>query len=98
MTDEDYVIRCCNVQGTSSGQWSFNPKPFLEKNYDIFITQRIEWTPIKELLKIHPKIKKKAKVIYVIHETKLPRGAGGGSKSFPKVPGTFGKLFEKGVK
>lgn len=72
MTDEDYVIRCCNVQGTSSGQWAFDPKPFLEKNYDIFITQRIEWIPIKELLKIYPKIKKKAKVIYVIHETKLP--------------------------
>jgi len=70
--DEDYVIRCCNVQGTSSGQWTFNPKPFLEKDYDIFIPQRIEWIPIEELMKIYPKIKGKAKVIYVIHETKLP--------------------------
>jgi len=31
MMDEDYVIRCCNVQDTSSGQWAFDPKPFLEK-------------------------------------------------------------------
>jgi glycosyltransferase involved in cell wall biosynthesis len=72
ITDEDFVIRCCNVQGTSSGQWTFDPKPFLEKDYDIFITQRIEWIPIEELIKIYPKIKEKAKVIYVIHETKLP--------------------------
>ncbi|MCK4476500.1 MAG: glycosyltransferase [Methanophagales archaeon] len=70
--DEDYVIRCCNVQGTSSGQWTFDPKPFLEKDYDIFVLQRIEWIPIEELIKIYPNIKEKAKVIYVIHELKLP--------------------------
>ncbi len=72
ITDEDFVIRCCNVQGTSSGQWTFDPKPFLEKDYDILIIQRIEWIPIEELIKIYPKIKEKAKVIYVIHEPKLP--------------------------
>ena len=72
VTDEDYVIRCCNVQGTSSGQWTFDPKPFLEKDYDIFVLQRIEWIPIEQLIKIYPKIKEKAKVIYVIHEIKLP--------------------------
>ena len=70
--DEDYVIRCCNVQGTSSRQWTFDPKPFLEKEYDIFIPQRIEWIPMEELMKIYPRIKARAKVIYVIHETKLP--------------------------
>ena len=26
MTDEDYVIRCCNVQDTSSGQWAFDKR------------------------------------------------------------------------
>lgn len=72
VTDEDYVIRCCNVQGTSSGQWTFDPKPFLKKDYDIFVLQRIEWIPIEQLIKIYPKIKEKAKVIYVIHEIKLP--------------------------
>ena len=72
MTDEDFVVRCCSVQGTSSGKWNLDPKPFLEKDYDILIAQRIEWIPIEELLKIYPKIKEKAKVIYVIHEVQLP--------------------------
>ncbi len=72
MTDDDYVIRCCNVQGTSLGQWTIDPKPFLEKDYDIFVLPRIEWIPLEELIKIYPKIKEKAKVIYVIHEVKLP--------------------------
>ena len=27
--DEDYIIRCCSVQGTQSGQWIFDPKPFV---------------------------------------------------------------------
>ena len=73
MKDENYVIRCCSIQGGSSGQWYFDPKPFLEKEYDILIVQRIEWIPVEELMKIYPKIKEKAKVIYVIHETKLPK-------------------------
>jgi len=72
MTDEDYVIRCCNVRGTPSGKWIFDPKPFLEKDYDILVLQRIEWIPMEELIKIYPKIKEKAKVIYVVHEVKLP--------------------------
>ena len=72
MEVEDYVIRCCSVQGTLPGKWFFDPRPFLEKDYDIFIVQRIEWIPVEELMKIYPKIKEKAKVIYVIHETKLP--------------------------
>jgi glycosyltransferase involved in cell wall biosynthesis len=72
MEDEDYVIRCCSVQGTQSGKRFFDPRPFLEKDYDIFILQRIAWIPIEELIKIYQKIKEKAKVIYVIHETKLP--------------------------
>jgi len=28
MTGQDFVIRCCSVQGTSSGQWNLDPKPF----------------------------------------------------------------------
>lgn len=72
MEDEDYVIRCCSVQGTPSGQWVFDPKPFLEKEYDVLIAQRIEWIPIGELLRIYPKIREKTKVVYVVHEVKLP--------------------------
>ena len=72
MKDENYVIRCCSIQGSSLGQRYFDPKPFLETEYDILIIQRIEWIPIEELMKIYPKIKEKAKVIYVIHEVKLP--------------------------
>ena len=73
MKDENCVIRCCSIRGSSLGQRYFDPKPFLEKEYDILIIQRIEWIPIEELMKIYPKIKEKAKVIYVIHEVKLPK-------------------------
>lgn len=44
----------------------------MKKDYDILIVQRIEWIPIEGLLKIYPNIREKAKVVYVVHEAKLP--------------------------
>jgi len=35
--------------------------------------------------------------IFCIWMCGLPNAADGGNKSCPKVPGTFGQLFEKGV-
>jgi len=47
----------------------------LKKEYDILIVQRIEWIPIEGLLKIYPNIREKAKVVYVVHEAKLPENS-----------------------
>ena len=69
--DENYVIRCCSDEGNHSKTF-FHAKPFLENDYEIMVIQRLEWIPLEPLKKIFSEIKKKAKIIYVVHERKLP--------------------------
>ena len=69
--DEDYVIRCYSDEGDHTETF-FDERPFLENDYEIFLAERIEWTPIKHLRRIFSEIRKKAKTIYVIHERKPP--------------------------
>jgi len=69
--DENYVMRCCSDEGDHNETF-FNPEPFLENDYEILVIQRLEWVPLEPLKKIYPEIKKKAKIIYVVHERKLP--------------------------
>ncbi len=69
--DEEFVVRCYSDEGDHTKTF-FDPEPFLEEDYDIFFAQRLEWTPLKNLLEIFPQIKKKAKTVYVIHERKPP--------------------------
>jgi glycosyltransferase involved in cell wall biosynthesis len=69
--DENYVVRCCS-DGGDHNETFFNPEPFLENDYEILVIQRLEWVPLEPLKKIYPEIKKKAKIIYVVHERKLP--------------------------
>ncbi len=78
--DEPYVIRCYRLNSYYSKLklWKdapryFNPKPFLENDYDLFVAQNLEILPMKPLLEIYPEIKKKARTLMVIHEGKLPR-------------------------
>jgi len=78
--DESYVIRCYRLNSYYSKlkPWKdeprfFNPKPFLENNYDLFIAQNLELLPMKSLLEIYPRIKKKARTLMVVHEGKLPQ-------------------------
>ena len=68
--DEDYVIRC--YSDVEHERRFFDPEPFIENDYDVFIAQRIEWTPVEELLEIFPEIRRKAKTVYVVHERKPP--------------------------
>lgn len=68
--DENFVIRC--YSDVESEEKFFNPEPFLEKDYDVFVAQRIEWTPMEEILKIFPEIRRKAKTVYIVHERKPP--------------------------
>ena len=70
--DEPYVLRCYRRSKKKEG-FFFNPQPFLEDNCDIFIVQNLEILPMEELLKIYPKIKERAKTVFVVHEGKPPK-------------------------
>jgi len=74
--DEPYVTRCYTmdrefIKGILK-PLSLAPKPFLESDYEFFVVQNLELMPMKELLKIWPEVKAKAKAILVIHEGYLP--------------------------
>ncbi len=72
--EEDYVKRCFTVYYESGfPEAELNPKPLLEEDYDIFVGQDIGMLPLKQLLKIFPEIKKKAKTINVIHDGALSK-------------------------
>jgi len=44
----------------------------LDTDYEILVVERVEWVPLESLKEIFPEIKKKAKIVYVVHERKLP--------------------------
>jgi len=62
--DEPYVIRCFDNRDNSL----FNPSPFLESKFDVFVVNHLEDKPRQALLEIYPQIKRKAKTVLVIHE------------------------------
>lgn len=69
--DEEYVIRCFSDEGDHTETF-FHPEPFLDTYYEILVVERVEWVPLEPLKKIFSQIKKKAKIVYVVHERKLP--------------------------
>jgi len=69
--DEDWVIRCFNDEDDHTRTF-FRPEPILTTDYEILIVQRIEWAPLKPLKEIFPRIKEKAKTVYVVHERTPP--------------------------
>ena len=74
--DEPFVQRCYmqDIWGERGrSDYFFNPQPFLEEAYEIFLVEMVEIMPMPELLEIFPQIKKKAKTILVVHETGLPQ-------------------------
>ncbi len=66
--DEPWIIRNYSLSKGSS----FDSQPLLDKDYDIFLLQYIPPMPMKQLLHIAPKIKKKAKTVVIIHEGNSP--------------------------
>jgi hypothetical protein len=68
--DEDFVIRHFSVDSVSpvTRASQFDPTPLIKKDYEIFVAQNVERLPCKQLLKIFPEIRKKAKVVMVVHE------------------------------
>ena len=69
--DEEYVIRCFSDEGDHT-QTFFHPEPFLDIDYEVLVVERVEWVPLEPLKQIFPEIRKKAKVVYVVQERKLP--------------------------
>jgi hypothetical protein len=73
--DEPFVRRCFvqDIWGERErSDFFFDPRPFLEEDYDIFLVEMAALMPMPELLEIFPKIKRKAKTLHVVHETALP--------------------------
>lgn len=65
--DEKYVVRCF---GTRPGTYVLNSTPFVTSDYDILMVEDIGMLPVEKLANLMPLIKKKAKVIHVVHENK----------------------------
>lgn len=68
--EESYVSRCFPVY-PHEGIKKCDLSALLETDYDVFITEDLGMLPMKHLLEIFPKIKKKAKTVTVIHDNKL---------------------------
>ncbi|MFH1837072.1 MAG: hypothetical protein ABH862_03025 [Candidatus Omnitrophota bacterium] len=67
--EEEYVKRCFTVHYESGiPETELDAKPILETDYDIFVAQDIGMLPLKQLLEIFPRIKKKARTINVVHD------------------------------
>ena len=75
--DEPFVQRCYmqDIWGERERKdYFFDPKPFLEEDYDIFLVEMAAIMPMPELLEIFPRIKRKANTVHVVHEIGLPEG------------------------
>jgi hypothetical protein len=73
--DEPFVRRCYlqDVWGQRGREgYCFDPRPFLEEDYEIFLMEMACLMPMAEVLEIFPQIRKKAKTFLVVHETGLP--------------------------
>ncbi|MFH1552664.1 MAG: glycosyltransferase [Candidatus Omnitrophota bacterium] len=66
--DESYVKRCF---GTRTGTEALDPRPFMETNFDILLVEDLGMLPADKLANIIPLIKRKAKVLHVVHENKI---------------------------
>ncbi len=73
--DEPFVHRCFvqDIGGhMETSYYFFDPKAFLEEDYEIFVMEMANFMPMTEMLEIFPQIRKKAKTVLVVHETGLP--------------------------
>ena len=73
--DEPFVHRCFvqDVWGQRENKdYFFDPKPYLEEDYEIFLMEMAYLMPMPEMLEIFPQIRRKAKTVLVVHETGLP--------------------------
>ncbi len=67
--DEDFVIRCF---GTRPHTKRLDPRPFIDNDYDILLVEDLGMLPIDKLADISHVLRKKAKLIHVVHENRPP--------------------------
>jgi len=72
--DEPYVVRCYRLNsGWRKKEVSFfNPTPFVEDSFDVFVVQNLELMPMPKLLEVYPAIRETAKTVLVVHEGNPP--------------------------
>ncbi|HUT84245.1 MAG TPA: hypothetical protein VMX95_06315, partial [Thermodesulfobacteriota bacterium] len=68
--DEPYVVRCWGKD--EQGQEFIDEEPFFEEDLDVFVVQTMVM-PCEQLMKVYPRIKGKAKTVFVIHDEFLDR-------------------------
>ena len=66
--DEDYVVRCFTTSGADSPY--LDPRPILQADFEIFITQDLGMLPKDCLGKIFHHIQRKANTVTVIHDNR----------------------------
>ncbi|MGQ9508101.1 MAG: glycosyltransferase [Thermodesulfobacteriota bacterium] len=66
--DEDYVVRCLGTQRTNF----LDPRPILTTNFDVLVVQDLRMLPVENLAKIFPLLRKRARIVHVVHENRLP--------------------------
>lgn len=72
--DEPYIRRCYRLPRSDRKEgYFFDPKPFLDLEGEVFVVQNLEILPMEDLLRIYPKIRERAKTIFIVHEGKPPK-------------------------
>jgi len=68
--DEPYVVRCYRLNSgwRKKEGFFFDPAPFVEDSFDIFVVQNLELMPMPELFEIYPIIRERARTVLVVHE------------------------------
>lgn len=65
--DENFVKRCFGTRQITN---YFDARPFINEDYEILLVEDIGMLPVDKLSNIIPIIKRKAKIIHVIHENR----------------------------
>ncbi len=66
--DESYVKRCF---GTRTGTYALDARPFLETDFDVLLVEDLGMLPVEKLSNIIPVLRKKAKLVHVVHENRI---------------------------
>ena len=66
--DEKYVIRCF---GTRTQTGTLDPRPFIEKDFDVLLVEDLGMLPVDKLSNIFSVLKRKAKIVHVVHENRI---------------------------
>jgi len=66
--DESFVKRCF---GTRMGTDFFDPRPFIEADYDVLAVEDLGMLPVDKMANIMTVIKKRAKIVHIVHENRM---------------------------